>query len=605
MESPKFSNQIKCRKRKKRKVTHKSSSQPPTAITTISRTTSVWDQNPSPELPTGWQIENVPYAQVWKDTMSETSLVRFFMTESVAANQTIPQVDLITAFCPDNTLEVLESGAGIPPDNVCLLDDRTNDGKVSIGRRHLEPLNAHQLYLELRKEVGNFSIKLHPAGNGAQALQLNADRRLLFITDLNRWTMMAIISTASIHQARALRDIFYRHLAFTGFIGAAIPPAGFPTFRLAFDLPFYALRTTLAHDPPRDLRARGDQSTLRKVLDLSFLSRRSVGSLHPTYIHNLCEAQISVLVTGSDSWRWVAYCFVDTYYEHIDKRESVEEYCEEHETDTDSHATFRPDPLAAGKRDANMPVLTPREYFLIVLESRLQQVKDEWHVLVVYLKDKIAGYISTCPITMQTPSSPSPIDAPTVAESHSWAVRTRTLLRKFTQNLKAIINQLESLQTDQTFTSVTGPFSRRLPAILASTKQLAIFLQDLENLCQDCNVYIDSPTDKPQLSFRLNDDGNRDGKIQTRVAGFSETTNFVLLYVLTPITLAANTLSMQEKVIQPLLKLNGASFIILVLAFTVFIWLVVGVLRNWEHIKKGLGRFRKPANSDDLESVEQ
>ncbi|KAH7122122.1 hypothetical protein B0J13DRAFT_456477 [Dactylonectria estremocensis] len=590
MESPRISSQIQFRRRKKRKVTHKSSTQPANALISISRTISVWDASPSPELPIGWQIENIPYAQLWKDTMSEASLVRFFMTQSVAANQMIPQVDLITAFCPDNTLEELQTNLGVPSDRFCLLDDRTNNGKVSVGRGYVEPLNAHQLYLELRKKVGYVEVQ-----NGAQALQLNADRRLLFITDLNRWTMMAIISTASIHQARALRDSFHRHLAFTGFIGAAIPAAGFPTFQLAFDIPFFALRTTLSHDPPRDLRARADKSTLRNVSDLSFLSRRLARSPRPTYTHNLCEAQISVLVTGSDSWRWVAYCFVDTYYEHVDKRESVEDYSDEPETDNDSHAAFRPDPLAAGECDANMPVLTPREYFLVVLESRLQQVKDEWHVLVIYLKDKVAEYISTCPITMPTPSSPSYAESPSVAESHSWAIRTRNLLRKLTQSLNAIINQLESFQTDQTFTSVIGPFARYLPAILASTKQLAIFLQDLENLCQDCDVYIDS------LSFRLNDEGNRDGKIQTRVAGFSETTNFVL----TPIALAANTLSMQEQVIPSLLRLNGTSFVILVVAFMLFIWLVVGVLRNWEHIKKGLDRFKKSANNEDLESVEE
>lgn len=75
--------------------------------------------------------------------------------------------------------------------------------------------------------------------------------------------------------------------------------------------------------------------------------------------------------------------------------------------------------------------------------------------------------------------------------------------------------------------------------------------------------------------------------------------------VLTPIALAANTLSMQEQVIPSLLRLNGTSFVILVVAFMLFIWLVVGVLRNWEHIKKGLDRFKKSANNEDLESVEE
>jgi hypothetical protein len=50
----------------------------------------------------------------------------------------------------------------------------------------------------------------------------DADNRR-FVTDLDRWSIYALIGTASYYQAFALRDAFYKHLAFENFIGVAFP----------------------------------------------------------------------------------------------------------------------------------------------------------------------------------------------------------------------------------------------------------------------------------------------------------------------------------------------------------------------------------------------
>lgn len=113
-----------------------------------------WDATFNPHLPVGWQYENKPFLQVWKDSGSELSLVRFFMTESGAANPLMPVVELVAGFCPDKTLNELEHGSSSAPQaTIALLDDRTNDGTNSISRGYLGPLNAHKLYLELKKDV--------------------------------------------------------------------------------------------------------------------------------------------------------------------------------------------------------------------------------------------------------------------------------------------------------------------------------------------------------------------------------------------------------------------------------------------------------------------
>jgi hypothetical protein len=49
----------------------------------------------------------------------------------------------------------------------------------------------------------------------------DADSRR-FVTDLDCWSIYALIGTASWHQAFALRAALYRHLAFENFIGVAL-----------------------------------------------------------------------------------------------------------------------------------------------------------------------------------------------------------------------------------------------------------------------------------------------------------------------------------------------------------------------------------------------
>jgi hypothetical protein len=73
---------------------------------------------------------------------------------------------------------------------------------------------------------------------------------------------------------------------------------------------------------------------------------------------------------------WIAYLFVDTYYQGESSLESVEYYS------PNPNSTVRLDPLTAGTLDANFPIWTPREYFLAVYESRLKQARHALHNLI-------------------------------------------------------------------------------------------------------------------------------------------------------------------------------------------------------------------------------
>jgi hypothetical protein len=117
-------------------------------------------------------------------------------------------------------------------------------------------------------------------------------------------------------------------------------------------LPFYAWRSSeKAHeDERRDANAR----PLRQSRDVSFLDWDSSGSSSFLY-----EAQISCVIAGMDEWRWVAYCFVDTFFESDEAKETVESYYE----DSQIEEGMLTDPLTLGEKDANRPTQNPRDYF--------------------------------------------------------------------------------------------------------------------------------------------------------------------------------------------------------------------------------------------------
>ncbi|KAJ3542867.1 hypothetical protein NM208_g3874 [Fusarium decemcellulare] len=496
-----------------------------------------WDATFNPHMPVGWQYENKPFLQLWKDSGSEISWIRFFMTESGAENRLMPEVELVAGFCPDKTLNELEDGSSsVPQATIALLDDRTNDGTNSIPRGYLGPLNAHKLYQELKKDV-----KLPRRGSA-----------VWFITDLDRWSMMALVSTLSIHQAMALRGSLYRHLTFRGFLGSTYPFSGVWTFQLAFDLPYYAFRVAPCHSPPRDPRKRKSAAsdTLRNITDLSFLVRKPKSPVPPTAKAYLCEVQTTVLISGSDPWRWVAYCFVDTYFESEDRRESVDAYHEDVEIDEDSHVQIQPDPFTTAESDANLPVLDPRQYFLIVLESRLRQARDEWHTLAT--------------------------------------------------NMGAIINEyLDSFKSDETFATLAGRALRFISEIGNHTKRLRGSLEDLENLCKACDDYADD------LSFYLSHEGTRDAKTQAQMASFAQNMTFLIVGLLSPIAVAAGVLSMHQQAIPAPLGPNARSFFGLIIILMVAVWSAIGIMVHWRRISQLITKLFKTILTGDIDLERQ
>lgn len=164
-----------------------------------------------------------------------------------------------------------------------------------------------------------------------------------------------------------------------------LQPLGFKTFALEFHLPFYAWRQS--EGVIRDERPKRNGKPLRRSRELTFLEMAL--PIEPVSDLRDCiyEVQISGLVTGVDNWSWTAYTFVDTYYKGLDNSESVESYVDR------QMDGYGPDPLTAGRYPNDRPVWRPREYFLRVFESRVDQVKQEWYNTVSTLLQQTEPYV--------------------------------------------------------------------------------------------------------------------------------------------------------------------------------------------------------------------
>lgn len=132
-----------------------------------------------------------------------------------------------------------------------------------------------------------------------------------------------------------------------------------------------------------DTRTKPDGKPLRESRTLPSLPRyRNPSNLTDKY--RLYEAQTSVAVTGIDHWVWVAYCFVDTYFETKNIVDWYDKW-----NGTKGRILGRTDPLAAGRIDRIQSIWTPREYFLKVVDIRTKEVLREWNGVFLRVKEEI------------------------------------------------------------------------------------------------------------------------------------------------------------------------------------------------------------------------
>ena len=162
-------------------------------------------------------------------------------------------------------------------------------------------------------------------------------------------------------------------------------------FVLEFNLTFPVLRKSKL--PYRDERLKPDGSHLRASVDISFLRKQpedfSVNNDETEYMY---EAGISCVLSGWDHWAWAAYMFIDTYYDKVESRDSIQHY-------EDLWTGCRVDPLTAGDMTLDRAIQQPREYWLKVFSIRVSQAVEESDIVFGRVKQKIQTYVRSNPYT--------------------------------------------------------------------------------------------------------------------------------------------------------------------------------------------------------------
>ncbi|KAE9571271.1 hypothetical protein CGMCC3_g12526 [Colletotrichum fructicola] len=263
------------------------------------------------------------------------------------------------------------------------------DGNNSEGfwrsRPCLGALSARQLAAELIKDRYAVADAVDELDEDPSPIE--AERRLIYLTDLDRWGILALVRTAPESQARVLGEFFQKHLCARSSIGVSFASEGPEMFTLEFHLPFRVWRITdsLMHD---DRLKSSDQEPLRSSRNLTFLVPTSHGSTNGK-VHGVYSGHIGCMIMGYDQSRWTAHFAIDTWFDECeDAQDKVMRYQYHIEEGMEV------DPLSCGKDDANMPIWHPRAYFLRIMGIRLEQVRDEWELIRQNLHNGIVSFIS-------------------------------------------------------------------------------------------------------------------------------------------------------------------------------------------------------------------
>ncbi|KAJ3454656.1 hypothetical protein MRS44_013256 [Fusarium solani] len=446
----------------------------------------------------------------------DDGLVEEFMQNPLSFSQSEDQVTLLLSFCPEKTRQELEHGSlAALSEKVCLFDDRSSDGTRWQTRTCLRPLTVLELWSELSKErfipddppliSSNSDAGNNHPSNTQQ--RISADRRLIFVTNLNRWGVMALITTASRIEADALRGSLYRHLSFQTYIGVCLNASmGFPFLRFAFDLPFFVWRATRPSQKPYDVRENRHGQSLRAIKDLSFLKRQESttndsAGIDSVEVDYLCQAHISIVISIIDNRRWTAYGFIDTYF-RTNSEDSVEAYCSDQ-----CNGPIKPDPLTKGSRDADKPVLDPRAYAWAVMEARIGQVNGEWQ-----------SVINTCP------SNTASFSSIVSQQCLTWIGATRKLLSDLTETIKPLIREWDSFDGTEFFPLDDVILTRIRFRIQGSFRELGKCLDKLESLQRRCECYADN------IDLYMSGAGHQDARRQTETTQSMHSLTNVMLY---------------------------------------------------------------------------
>ncbi|KAK7990650.1 hypothetical protein PG990_014930 [Apiospora arundinis] len=372
-----------------------------------------------------------------------------------------------------------------------------------------------------------------------------AKRRLVIVVNLDEPVLWALIKTASSIQAAAIRSFISNHLALKASLETSITPTISRTFEMKFVLPFYAVRDYLNGGPYHDL------DRLRNMERIDFLQYTSWSDTRPLLSEYIYQAGTSCLVTGQDHHIWTAHAIFDGCHEYEDGGvlEDYEDHKNQHGLECDMV-----DPIT-GKIIA-WPSITPREFFLGVLELRSEQAKREW-------QRTIKRILTRCDIgrkwhderlecSIEAPAGHDhEVDDSTEKKAYSdWIHRVITLLERLRRSLVECISVWDAFAEGDIhyfIPSGNDPHmmvtqSIQLVAIKRNFKQMATLLQSMDMISDELKSRMN------ELGHRLEYENNERARAQIAAAMDMKILTWLTFHSL-PFTLVAAFMSARPEVL--------------------------------------------------------
>ncbi|KIV77010.1 hypothetical protein PV11_08850 [Exophiala sideris] len=562
-----------------------------------------WDRQPLEDV---W--ENIADEFISDDEHDETtprnskkggSAIRNFMRGPEQSDVNLPEADLLEEYCDSADLKLLRTTTSFVPKavteniNIWLDDRKWNNGQEIY--KQIQWFTPLTLYQELKKsgaqpadasraatdrpsdgnDTASGSDKIPTTQTSAdgtnqqdrdQGSENVAARCLIYIHEPDRYNISALIGSAFHQRAAGLRFALDSHFSSRTSIDVSSSSDSYPTFQLAFSLPYLAWRAS--EEPVNDARHNRHKQPLRAHWDVSLLDPGTVP--RHSFIY---EAQITFVITGkTDERTWIGYCFDDARHDG----ESAENA---YQQSKDVQAGVDTDPISFGVLDANMPIPRAFEYFIRILVLRLKLIRDEWKTIVRKMTTSIRKYDSEyfpsskdhlhCRPEDQVVNQQSKVD-----DSLKLVSVVKSVMIKLLDNLTKIVDACDGFQYRSVpdFLKVPGAGHRNrllydLPEIYRELKTLR---KELESLAKRVDEF--ACERKFRLSLQMNQTGslhralteasNELAKNNGALAGIT------LLYC-SPIALGAGIFSMDENVIQSIPRTFG-SFMALTVGLGIF-----------------------------------
>ncbi|CAN9387540.1 unnamed protein product [Alternaria alternata] len=372
----------------------------------------------------------------------------------------------------------------------------------------------------------------------------DADRRLIHIANPSPCHMLALIETATEHQAPAIQDLLGRFVTFQTSMNVKISPEGYRVFQLEHHFSYF----TLQKAKPGNVHMPEHEKLNRKVCTgLSFLDPTDEPDILEMY-----QAQSSFMVCGTDNNRWIAYNLEDTSFNP--DREIGDDERDDYQ---------RRDQISMGKFDANLPFTDAREYYLAIILIKVKHARNEIERVIGRVEASFRNHITCRPFSAAPVTEQSAISR--------WNEPMLELLVMLNQDLREKVDCWDRFQSKD-LDYFKDPNATLPPQVI---EHIVSTLVELENVYEELRAYgktlsyFQEACEKLacRLDYRLSLQGGKIGE-------------FTVL-IISPVVIVSSIFAIPVSVLT--YERNGRSFFLSVAAVMLLLWLLLRLEGGWLH----------------------